>query len=325
MGADWSRRSRPGQIVVVFMVLGTFLAYGEAAGIPVTVASEGQPIGSSCAHPWQASYQVGGPNGQFEGDLTLVSMGTSLGRSPRLVQWSVRSGYVICSARIQLADGRWVGPTRVEPYPTPTPIGGEYQAPQGPHSPLRGVFVTAARSSVPPGANCNYPLFSGFAVDGAPSQKSDIKDFTVKFKLDSENKPGETAEGDFTIFQAEVAVMNPRLVMCRLVVNEFKGSSRSWPLTIGPHGGLSSRLTLPVGLAFGIAGYARLEPTTTKPISTHPSTGCSLTNSGGNSGAEIGDTKDFGVEVKAVDNLPTRPAGRSGSCSHHAETPYSDL
>jgi len=119
--------------------------------------------------------------------------------------------------------------------------------------------VFAAGTKKPkPGSSCAHPLFSGFAVDGAHSQKSDIKDFTVKYKLDSETKPGEPAVGALTTFQAEVIVTNPRIVMCRVVVKEFKGSGRSWPLTIGPHGGLSSRITLESRIAFGIAGYARL-------------------------------------------------------------------
>jgi hypothetical protein len=119
------------------------------------------------------------------------------------------------------------------------------------------VVLAASTKNPKPGTSCAHPLFSGFAVDGSPSQKSDLKDFTVKFKLDSHNKSGESDES--ITFQAEVSITNPRLVMCRLVVNEFKGSGHSWPLTIGPHGGLSSQLTLGSGIAFGIAGYARLQ------------------------------------------------------------------
>jgi hypothetical protein len=239
-------------------VLGTCLVVGLLSLVPLASSARATAIGSTCAHPWQADYRVGGPSGRFEGDQTLIRMGSSLGRIPRSVQWSVRAGYVICSARIQLADGHWVGPTRVNPYPTPTPIGGEYRAPQGPPSSLRTVIVTAARSPVRPGANCNYPLFSGFAVDGAASQKSDLKDFTVKYKLDRESNPGEPGEGALTTFHAEVIVTNPRIVMCRVVVKEFKGSGRSWPLPIGPHGGLSSKITLESRIGFSIAGYARL-------------------------------------------------------------------
>ncbi|HEY7829530.1 MAG TPA: hypothetical protein VIC06_03075, partial [Solirubrobacteraceae bacterium] len=201
--------------------------------------------------PWQAIYRVGGPGGGFEGDQKDIPMSGT----PRLVNW-VAPGprSVICSARIQLTDGRWVGPTRLYPYATPTPIGGEYQTQHG--SRVRTAIITAARSPVPPGASCNYPLFSGLAVDGYPSQRSDTKDFTVQYKFDSQTNPD--TPGALTTFQAEVSVSNPRLIMCHLFVSEIKGSGRTYRLNIGPHGGLSSRLTLESRIGFGILGYARL-------------------------------------------------------------------
>ena len=55
-----------------------------------------------------------------------------------------------------------------------------------------------------PGTSCAHPLFSGFAVDGAVSQKSDTKDFTVKYKRDSEIQSRETGGGNSITFQAEV-------------------------------------------------------------------------------------------------------------------------
>jgi hypothetical protein len=249
MGADHSRH-RPRTYGALGACLAALIVIG--ASQLVSSASGQSGSGSSCAHPWQAIYRVGGPGGGFEGDQTHIHMSGT----PRLLNWlAYRPRSVICSARIQLANGRWVGPTALYPYTTPTPTGGEYKAP---HAPLRTAIVTAARSPVPPGASCNYPIFSGLAVDGFPSQRSDTKDFTVKFKLDSETKPGEASEGDFTTFQAEVIASNPRLVMCRLVVSEFKGSGRVYPLSISPHGGLSSRLTLESRIGFGILGYARL-------------------------------------------------------------------
>jgi hypothetical protein len=248
MGADRSRRTPSARVVV-----GACLAAVLGMASLLAGSADGQAgLGSSCAHPWQAIYRTGGPGGGFEGDQAHIHMSGT----PRLLGWvAERPRSVICNARIQLADGRWVGPTSVSPYTTPTPTGGEYKAP---HAPLRTAIVTAARSPVPPGDSCNYPIFSGLAVDGFPSQRSDTKDFTVGIKIDSETKPKEALPGDFTTFQAEVTVSNPRLVMCRLFVSEFKGRGRTYPLSIGPHGGLSSRLTLASSTAFGILGYARL-------------------------------------------------------------------
>ena len=100
-------------------VLGTCLvaalAAATATSADTTGRSAGAAAGSSCAHPWQAIYRAGGPHGRFEGDKQIYMAG----EIPRLIQWSVRVGYLICSARIQLANGRWVGPTSVGPYLNP--------------------------------------------------------------------------------------------------------------------------------------------------------------------------------------------------------------
>jgi hypothetical protein len=143
---------------------------------------------------------------------------------------------------------------KVKPPTTPFQCKKKFR----PRSKARRACIKLVESQKP-GSSCKHPLFSAFAVDGASSQGSDLKDFTVKFKLDRRNKSGE--RGESITFHAEVIVSNPRLVMCRLVVAESKGGGprgRNYPLSIGPHGGLSSQLTLPAGTAFGIIGYARL-------------------------------------------------------------------
>jgi hypothetical protein len=344
MEADWSRRSRLGQIVAVLMVLGTFLAYGGAAGGPVAMASEGHGLitgeveppktvhqcqqkfkagsskltacikrvkheqatapGTSCTHPLEVNRSLEGGNGgtKYVKDELLAY---KTGETVNQWKWEVTNSNVeICPHGITLevimrlpsGQEEFKHPSRLVRVPVSAKGHFEYPEEVGANDNLniRARFIHPAHQASlarahaasattktvaeckgrftrgstartlcikrveaeKPGTSCAHPLFSGFAVDGAHSQKSDLKDFTVKFKLDSENK----SESDQSItFQAEVSITNPRLVMCRLVVNEFKGSGRSWPLTIGPHGGLSSQLTLPVGVAFGIAGYARVE------------------------------------------------------------------
>lgn len=229
-----------------------------AAWACLPAISAGQPsLGASCAHPYTATFKTG-QRQPLGGDQSRVSISFST-EHPWGIEWAVRQpGYVICTARVQLRDGSWVGPTKVNPYATPTPTGGEYHEPSGARSSLRQVIVTAARTSLRPGANCNYPVFSGSAVDGGTSQKSDTKDFTVNFKLDSRSGP-KAGGGETVTFQAEVIIHNPRLVMCRLEVSEFKGSWRTFPLQIGPHGGLSSEIILPSDIGFAIFGYARVK------------------------------------------------------------------
>jgi hypothetical protein len=163
MGADRSRR-RTSTYGALGGCLAALLVIG--ASLPASSADGQASLGSSCARPWQAIYRVGGSNGGFEGDQTHIYMSGT----PRLLNWlAYRPRSVICSARIQLANGRWVGPTGLYPYTTPTPTGGEYKAP---HAPLRTAIVTAARSPVPPGASCNYPIFSGKRSMAFPAREA---------------------------------------------------------------------------------------------------------------------------------------------------------
>ncbi len=64
----------------------------------------------------------------------------------------------------------------MRPYPTPTPSGGEYRESRGSRSPLHLIVITAARSPVPAGSSCNYPLSSGLTLGGPAG---DTKDFSV--------------------------------------------------------------------------------------------------------------------------------------------------
>jgi hypothetical protein len=105
-----------------------------STGSSMAEASAASATGSSCAHPWRASYVVGGPEGGFEGDQKRIEMNGT----PRKLTWVVwpEQGNVICGVRIQLADGKLGRPTKLLPYATPTPVGGEYREPHGPHSRL---------------------------------------------------------------------------------------------------------------------------------------------------------------------------------------------
>jgi hypothetical protein len=79
-----------------------------------------------------------------------------------MIEWTVPSGYVICSARVQLADGSWAAPTGLLPHATPTPRGGWYEETSNPASRFTAVAITAAKSPVAPGTSCNYPIESTF-------------------------------------------------------------------------------------------------------------------------------------------------------------------
>jgi hypothetical protein len=219
--------------------------------------------GSTCAHPWTATYLVGGPGGGFEGDQHAIHMSGT----PRSLSWvAIRPRSVICSVRIQLADGRIVAPTKLLPYSSPTPTGGEYRAPHGTHSPLRQIVVTAARSPVPPGASCNYPVLSSQSVDGAPSTGSDTKDFSVKVKVVSDPAPGTKAPMSL---QLVVTIHNPRIEICRAVLTVYPPNPEGYiraetaevhPVAISPSGTVtSSDVVVPSDDGFSGVAYARLK------------------------------------------------------------------
>ena len=233
----------------------TVLMITPTLAAPIGHVSE--QLGSSCAHPWQARYQTGGHGGGFEGDQSHIAMSGE----PRNLTWDVKPGNLICSVRIQLGDGQWVRPTKLFPYRTPTPIGGEYQAPSGAHSPLKLAVVTAARSPVPPGTSCNYPVYSTEAVDGAPGQGSDTKDFGVNVRTISETNPGEPIPGAKTTLSLVVTVHDPRVELCHAyiaaIAPDFSHEDEHL-VHISSHGGESSAVTIPATYASAGIVYARL-------------------------------------------------------------------
>lgn len=259
MRADRSRRS--GQLArlgACLAVMAALSLMAESAGAWAT--------GSNCTHPWTATYQVGGPGGGFEGDQHAIYMSGT----PRSLSWVVvRPRSIVCSVRIQLADGRSVAPTKLLPYSTPTPTGGEYKAPHGSHSPLRQIIVTAARSPVPPGSSCNYPVLSSQSVDGAPSNGSDTKDYSVKVKVVSETNPGEPKPGAFMTLRLVVTIHNPRIEICRAVLTVFPlnpegfiraATAEAHPVVISPGGTVSSGdVVVPATAGYAAVAYARLK------------------------------------------------------------------
>jgi hypothetical protein len=261
MGADRSRtRTRTAKVLTA--CLATLIVVEL---VPAAISSaRATATGSSCEHPWQATYQVGGSGGGFEGDQKRIYMSGT----PRRLSWVVwpKAGNVICSARVRLADGRWVGPTKLLPYTTPTPIGGEYRAPHGPHSPLRTIIVTAARSQVPPGASCNYPVFGSQSVNGAPAAGSDTKDLSVKVKIVSDPNPGSTEPMSLRL---EIDIHNPRVVICRASLTVLPRNSEgfirdetaeSYPVTVSPDGTVTSEdIEVPADDGFSGIAYARLQ------------------------------------------------------------------
>jgi hypothetical protein len=199
--------------------------------------------GSSCAHPVVVTLHRGQSAAHYQHQVIIDAEYRHLIPSVKaIVGWHGWSGPgaedtdIICSVRIQRRDGSWVGPTRLRPYPTPTPVGGEYVETTDPSTQFRQVVVKFAKSPVPRGANCNYPQQS--RVGGAMQ-----KGLSAAFRVDTP-EPG--------MDEVAVTVHDPNTVICRIIAEE-EGQAppgvgslyehiRSFPISIGPHGGISSPL-----------------------------------------------------------------------------------
>lgn len=238
MAAD---RSRPR------ICLGTITAAVMALGLSApALGAKTPPSGSSCAHPVVMTLHRGQKAVGYHRQIIIAA-------EPQLdvpgvrtaVEWWGWSGPgaedtdIICSARIQRLDGSWVGPTRLKPYATPTPMGGEYEETTDPGTQYRQVVVEFAKSPVPRGASCDYPLMSR-------AGNSQARDPSAVFRVDTPQSGMD---------EVAVTIHNPNIVVCRATAIEesepatIPGSSfefvRSLPITIGEHGGLSSPLPQP--------------------------------------------------------------------------------
>jgi hypothetical protein len=163
--------------------------------------------------------------------------------------------YVVCSARIQRSDGSWVGPTRLMPYQTPTPTGGEYVETTNPATRYRQVIVTFAKAAAPAGASCNYPLMvrAGYSAGNENVEAS--------FRVNTPTKGMD---------EVAVTIHTAGTIVCRATAEEraipttLHGMPpefvRPFPITIPPDGGLSSPVPTPTASnnALIVKVYVRL-------------------------------------------------------------------
>jgi hypothetical protein len=303
MGAD-HRRTRS------FMTTGlvTLLALGLSAP---ALGAKTPPSGSSCAHPVVVTLHRGQKAVGYRHQIIIAAEPQLLVPGVRTaVEWWGWSGPgaedtdIICSARIQRSDGSWVGPTRLKPYATPTPMGGEYDETTDPNTQYRQVVVKFAKSPVPRGASCNYPLMSR-------AGNSETRDPSAVFRVDTP-RPG--------MDEVAVTIHNPNIVVCRATAFEeaepatIPGSTfefvRSLPITVGEHGGLSSplpRTTQPANF-LAVRVYSRYLHLP-KPSPPKPTHGCTLETSGGNTGAEALGHPTAGQPVELVAVITIHKSG----------------
>lgn len=142
------------------------------------------------------------------------------------------------------------------------------------------------------GSSCAHPLMTtAFGGTGA-------RYYSVTFRPDTPSKGQD---------ELDVSIHNPRVVICRAVVEERAGTYnpkalRTFHPILGAHGGLSSplpRARAGSNIIFFAKVYARLEPA--KIIS--PTSGCTLETFWDGAG-DGGDKKDFSVTLNVAGNEP---------------------
>jgi len=224
--------------------------------------------GSSCAHPYRATFTLKAGNNSEEvlptrsNPINISLIDTS---RPRSIDWSVvRKGYMICQVRIALQNGGFGKPSRLFPFTTPMPTAGEYDETANPASRIRSVEVMAAKAPIPPGGNCNFPLETRRNQD--ESHSGDSRDFTVEILFRS---TGEVEFGEPVRVQLKVTVFHPeRVELCPkarigdILRGKFEHGHvpvRDYYVPIPPNGGLSPVISVERGEGFGANVYARLK------------------------------------------------------------------
>jgi hypothetical protein len=247
MGADQSRsRGWAGLACLVALAVGVSLAAttGGASAAASTEAASGG-LGSSCATPYVLSESYGNTASILTDTDRVGAIGLGGFYPPGVLSWeswTMKPGYVVCSVRMQLQDGALVPPTAVFPYPTPTPTGGQYDETANPASRFSSITITAARSLVPAGSSCNYPqessLLNSITHNGPKSHVSvkvvDLSPTSVRLRLTPHSRNLVLCPKADIL----VSLTSPEGLPVRQL---------SYYVSVKPHGGLTSAVTIPAG------------------------------------------------------------------------------
>jgi hypothetical protein len=236
-GRTWRTRKVPALCVSLAAVM----AIGASATTTPAHTTSAAP-GSSCANPEVMTEAMPPAGGILDSSpanhLDLVSLP---GSGPRTLQWEAHPGYLICATSIQLADGSIATPTYAFPsYPTPLPLGGQYNEATG--SAISGITVKIAKTPAPVGSSCNSPEESTLLGNNPHrSPKSHVSIAVV------EDSP--------TRLQLKLKPHRANLLLCPKAdiflsltsPTGFPAQRRVFPVSVKPHGGLSSAVTVPAG------------------------------------------------------------------------------
>jgi len=239
-----SRRLGALGVGLVAAVVGVCASLGSSASAQPPARTSAAPAGSSCANPEVTSEMLVPPFSMLSPTPSLhIRLIYLPSGGAQTTEWSVPAGYVICSTRLQLADGSVAPPTYVIPSGTPTPIGGQYDEVVGdPGSALNTITITAAKSPVPPGTNCRYPQES--SLIGTVARVGPKSHVSVN-----------VVEVTPTRLQLKLKPHKANLVLCHTAYiflwlpnpHGYPGQRAVFPVSVKPHGGLSSTVTVPAG------------------------------------------------------------------------------
>jgi hypothetical protein len=244
-GQRWrSRRLSALGACVVAVVVSVSPSLGSPASAQLPARTSAAGAGSSCANPEVASWALL----PTLSNLSLtpgshIELIPFFGGGPTTTEWLVPAGYFICGTRLQLANGSVAQPTYSFPSGTPTAIGGQYdEAADDPGSALSIITVMAAKSPVPPGSSCRYPQESsliGTVSHGGPKSRVSVNVVEASpTRLRLKLKPHKA---NLTLCPTAYIMLwlpGPGGYLVRRLV---------FPVSVKPHGGLSSTVTVPAG------------------------------------------------------------------------------
>ena len=248
MGAGRSRRSK--EVAALRACLAVVAAVGVSPTI-TPIASARVPragasatgVGSSCADPESVTLGYDSTHNLAETPGYRIKWLGGFGPSfTGSLVWYAPPGEIICSTRIQLANGSVVPPTYLFPYPTPTPNGGQYDELAEPASHVSTITLTAAKSPVPAGKSCTFPIES--SLGDTIQHTGPRPDILVKL---IEVSPASV--------RLKLTPRKPNLVLCpkadfSVWLTDAQGNPvrrLNFYVPVKPHGGLTPVITIPPG------------------------------------------------------------------------------
>lgn len=241
-GQSWRprRRALGACCLAVVAGMGLFAALAASAGVSAHAATSGP--GSSCADPESVTvgYGSAAPILASTPDYQIKWMGDFQPGYPGSMVWYAPPGDIICSTRVQLANGTVAPPTNVFPYPTPTPTGGQYDETADPASHFSSITITAAKPPVPEGKSCNFPVESSLAE-------------TIQHTGPRPAISVKMIEVSPLALRLKLTPRKPNLLLCpkadlSVWLTDAQGNPIrrvDYYLSVKPHGGLTSVVTVP--------------------------------------------------------------------------------